>query len=95
MDTGLTQRDLGKTLKKPHAYVHKSGTGDPRKIEAIIRWRRACGRWPGKSLDELAESLPKERDTVLLRAQSASSSENRTSPFSMIIAPERFSPGSA
>jgi transcriptional regulator with XRE-family HTH domain len=43
-DAGLTQRDLGKRLRKPHTYVHKTEAGN-RRIDPIefIDWCKACG----------------------------------------------------
>ena len=43
-DAGLTQRDLGRKLKKVHTFVAKSEQGE-RRLDPIefIRWCEACG----------------------------------------------------
>lgn len=53
-DAGLTQRELGGKLRKPHSYVHKSEVGI-RRIGPIefIRWCRACGVDPGDTVNDL------------------------------------------
>lgn len=53
-EAGLTQRELGKRLKRPHTFVHKTETGD-RRIDPVEfgRWCSACGQNPGKALLEV------------------------------------------
>jgi ribosome-binding protein aMBF1 (putative translation factor) len=50
-NAGMTQRDLGKKLKKPHTYVHKCEVGD-RRIDPLelIAWCRACGISPSRAI---------------------------------------------
>lgn len=53
-EAGLTQRDLGKALKRDHTIVHRAETGD-RRIDPIefIAWCRACGVDPADQLRAL------------------------------------------
>ena len=54
---GLTQRDLGKLLKKAHTVVHKVEVSD-RIINPIelSRWASACGVSPADVLEALGLS---------------------------------------
>lgn len=54
LDAGLTQRDLGRKLRKPHTFVHKIESGD-RRIDPVefVRWCRACGVDPGEAIQEV------------------------------------------
>lgn len=51
----MTQRDLGRKLKRPHTFVHKTETGD-RRIDPVefIAWCRACGMEPADGLRQVA-----------------------------------------
>ena len=41
---GLTQRDIGKKLKKPHSYIYNCETSNRRvDITEFIAWSKACG----------------------------------------------------
>ena len=55
---GLTQRDLGKKLKKPQSYVHNCETGNRRvDITEFILWSRACGLDPKKAFTKFLALL--------------------------------------
>jgi transcriptional regulator with XRE-family HTH domain len=50
---GLTQRELGKKMRKPASFVHKSEVGE-RRVDALefIAWCRACDLDPFTALSE-------------------------------------------
>lgn len=54
LDAELTQRDLGRKLKRPHTYVHKTETGD-RRIDPVefVDWARKCGLDPADAWSEV------------------------------------------
>ncbi|MCH8345263.1 MAG: helix-turn-helix domain-containing protein [Planctomycetes bacterium] len=56
LDAGLTQRELGRRLKRPHTFVHKTETGD-RRIDPIefVRWCRACGQDPARCIAQVSD----------------------------------------
>lgn len=55
---GLTQRDLGKALKKPQSWIYNSETANRRvDVAEFVRWCRACGVDPVKSVREVTEQL--------------------------------------
>jgi transcriptional regulator with XRE-family HTH domain len=42
-EAGLTQRDLGKRLKKPQSWIYNCETGNRRvDVTEFIAWARAC-----------------------------------------------------
>lgn len=46
-DAGLTQRDLGKRLRKPQSWVYNCETGNRRMdIAEFVSWSKACGLEP-------------------------------------------------
>ena len=57
-DAKLTQRALGKRLRKPHTFVHKSEVGS-RRIDPIefIDWCKACGVSPTAAIAGLARRV--------------------------------------
>ena len=47
---GLTQRDLGKRLKKPQSWVYNCETANRRvDVAEFIAWAKACGCDPGEA----------------------------------------------
>lgn len=56
---GLTQREIGKRLKKPQSYVYNCETANRRvDITEFIAWAEACGIDPKKAFAELLKQLP-------------------------------------
>ena len=57
-DAGMTQRDLGKSLKKPQSWVYNCETGN-RRVDVVefIDWVRACGVEPRSGLGRLLKLL--------------------------------------
>ena len=56
---GLTQREIGKRLKKPQSYVYNCETANRRvDITEFIAWAEACGINPQKAFAELLKELP-------------------------------------
>jgi predicted transcriptional regulator len=53
----LSQRQLGKKLRKPASFVHKCEVGD-RRIDPVefIAWCKACRQNPSRALAELDRS---------------------------------------
>ena len=55
---GLTQRDIGKILKKPQSYVYNCETANRRvDITEFITWSRACGLDPKRAFSRLLKEL--------------------------------------
>jgi transcriptional regulator with XRE-family HTH domain len=55
---GLTQRDIGKILKKPQSYVYNCEVANRRvDITEFAAWSKACGIKPEKSFAELLKLL--------------------------------------
>jgi len=55
---GLTQRDIGKILKKPQSYVHNCEVANRRvDVTEFVVWSKACGIKPEKSFAELLKLL--------------------------------------
>ena len=55
---GLTQREIGKRLKKPQSYVYNCETANRRvDITEFIAWVRACGIDPKKAFARLLKEL--------------------------------------
>jgi transcriptional regulator with XRE-family HTH domain len=54
--TGLTQRALGKRLRKPQSWVYNSETGNRRvDVAEFIAWARACKVEPEDAFRRLLE----------------------------------------
>ena len=50
-EAGLTQRELGKRLKKPQSWVYNCETANRRvDVTEFIAWAQACGVDPGDAL---------------------------------------------
>lgn len=55
---GLTQREIGKRLKKPQSYVYNCETANRRvDITEFIAWARACGINPKTAFAQLLKEL--------------------------------------
>lgn len=53
-EAGLTQRALGKLLKKPQSWVYNCETGNRRvDISEFVAWAKACGIDPVAALRRL------------------------------------------
>lgn len=53
-DAGLTQRDLGKRLKKPQSWIYNCETGNRRvDVTEFIAWVRACNADPEEAFAKL------------------------------------------
>jgi transcriptional regulator with XRE-family HTH domain len=49
---GLTQRDLGKRLRKPQSWVYNCESANRRvDVTEFIAWARACGVEPGDAFE--------------------------------------------
>lgn len=61
-DTDLTQRALGKRLKKPQSWVYNCETGIRRvDIAEFIVWTRACDVKPAVAFNRLLKQLEQGR----------------------------------
>ena len=57
-EAGLTQRAIGKRLKKPQSYVHNCETANRRvDITEFIAWSKACGLDPKKAFAQFLKLL--------------------------------------
>ena len=57
-EAGLTQRDLGKRLKKPQSYVHNCETANRRvDMTEFIAWSRGCKMDPKTAFARLLDLL--------------------------------------
>jgi len=55
---GLTQRELGKRLKKPQSWVYNCETANRRvDITEFIAWSKACDIDPKKAIAKLLKEL--------------------------------------
>lgn len=55
---GLTQREIGKRLKKPQSYVYNCETANRRvDITEFISWARACEVKPQTAFSRLLKEL--------------------------------------
>ena len=55
---GLTQREIGKRLKKPQSYVYNCETANRRvDITEFILWSKACDIDPKKAFSNLLKKL--------------------------------------
>jgi transcriptional regulator with XRE-family HTH domain len=53
---GLTQRGLGKRLKKPQSWVYNCETGNRRMdVTEVIAWARACEANPEQMFREIVK----------------------------------------
>jgi transcriptional regulator with XRE-family HTH domain len=51
---GLTQRELGRRLKKPQSWVYNCETGNRRMdVTEFVAWARACEASPGQVFVEV------------------------------------------
>jgi transcriptional regulator with XRE-family HTH domain len=51
-EVGLTQRDLGRKLKKPQSWIYNCETGNRRvDVAEFCDWARACGIDPTEALN--------------------------------------------
>ena len=57
-DAGLTQREIGKKLKKPQSYVYNCETANRRvDITEFVAWSKACDLDPKKAFARLLKEL--------------------------------------
>jgi transcriptional regulator with XRE-family HTH domain len=57
-EAGLTQRELGKRLKKPQSWIYNCETANRRvDVSEFVAWARACRIDPQAALARLLESL--------------------------------------
>ena len=57
-EAGLTQRQIGKKLKKPQSYVYNCETANRRvDITEFIAWSKACGVNPKTAFSQLLKLL--------------------------------------
>jgi len=55
---GLTQRELGKRLKKPQSWIFNCETGNRRvDVTEFISWAEACGEEPTRAFGKLLKEL--------------------------------------
>ncbi|MDD5134601.1 MAG: helix-turn-helix transcriptional regulator [Phycisphaerae bacterium] len=55
---GLTQRQIGAKLKKPHSYIYNCETANRRvDITEFISWAKACDINPKTAFSKLLEHL--------------------------------------
>ena len=55
---GLTQREVGKRLNKPHSYIYNCETANRRvDITEFIAWSKACGVNPKIAFSQLLKLL--------------------------------------
>lgn len=53
-EAGLTQRELGESLGKPHSWIYNSETGNRRvDVAEFADWAEACGVDPQAAFDSL------------------------------------------
>ena len=59
-DAGLTQRELGKRLRKPQSWVHNCETANRRvDVTEFIAWCKACGVDPHDGLKRVLKLSPR------------------------------------
>ena len=55
---GLTQRELGKRLRKPQSWIYNCETANRRMdIAEFVLWCRACDADPRQAFDEILKEL--------------------------------------
>jgi len=55
-NAGLTQRDLGKRLKKPQSWIFNCESGNRRvDVAEFIAWVRGCGVDPGEAFSRFVK----------------------------------------
>ena len=55
-EAGLTQRDLGKRMKKPQSWIYNCETANRRvDVTEFIEWAKCCGVSPGKAFSRFLE----------------------------------------
>ena len=61
-NTGLTQRELGKKLRKPQSWVYNCETANRRvDVTEFILWCRACDADPMKAFSQISDQLKRSR----------------------------------
>ncbi len=59
---GLTQRDLGKKLRKPQSWIYNCETANRRvDVTEFILWCRACEADPLEAFGKISEQLRRSR----------------------------------
>lgn len=59
---GLTQRDLGKRLRKPQSWIYNSETANRRvDVTEFILWCRACDADPMKTFCLISDQIKRSR----------------------------------
>jgi transcriptional regulator with XRE-family HTH domain len=54
---GLTQRELGKRMKKPQSWIYNSETANRRvDVTEFIEWARCCGCDPGEAFSHFLKA---------------------------------------
>ena len=62
-EAGLTQRDLGKRMKKPQSWIYNCETANRRvDVTEFIDWATCCGVDPGKAFSRFLD-LAKRKAT--------------------------------
>ena len=57
-DAGLTQRDIGKKLRKPQSWVYNCETSNRRvDLTEFVAWCRACKADPREAFDQVLNEL--------------------------------------
>ena len=57
-DAGLTQRELGVKLHKPHSWIYNCETGNRRvDVTEFASWVKACGLDPGIVLTQFLSAV--------------------------------------
>lgn len=55
---GMTQRDIGKKLKKPQSWVYNCESANRRiDVTEFVLWCRACAADPAEAFDEVLTKL--------------------------------------
>ena len=56
-EAGLTQRELGKRLKKPQSWVYNCETANRRvDVTEFVAWAKGCGLDPVKTFSRVVEA---------------------------------------
>jgi transcriptional regulator with XRE-family HTH domain len=56
-EAGLTQRDLGKRMKKPQSWIYNCETANRRvDVTEFVQWAKCCGADPGEAFTRFLES---------------------------------------
>ncbi|MCH7956243.1 MAG: helix-turn-helix transcriptional regulator [Proteobacteria bacterium] len=58
VEAGLTQRGLGRRLRKPQSYVYNCETGNRRvDVSEFVSWSNACGIEPVVTFERFVKSF--------------------------------------